>query len=288
MATESQQKNTISGKVVSVESRTGVNRNNMDYIGGTVSIETAQDNIIPVSFYANLKKNDGGMNGLYQSLQTVVSDYKTIATHGREDADVVEVGVPKLAENSFFVRDGQMIRGFQFSSPFFNRKADAGAKGEFNITGEIVRIVEDIKDEIPTGNLTITMLVVGYKNAANLVDFKVEGEKAVNYAKTNFSPGMEVKLTGDIINEEHIDKKTTEAAFGDPIVEEIRRVERKLLVRSATPPVDSPISEEERTTMLAERESRLQQAKEDFMKKNKTNTNTNAKGKGESAANFSL
>ena len=282
MASESIQKNVIAGKLVNIEHRSGKTVKGADYVGGNVMIEVGEDNIVPVSFFATQQKKDGTPNPLYASLQTVIKDYKSIAANGREEADYVEVGVPRLVENSFYVRDGQLIRGFQFNSPFFNRKATVDAKGEFNIVGEIIKVADDIVKDVPTGNLTVTLLVVTYGNTANLIDFQVEGEKAVNYVKTNFSPGMEVKLTGDILVVETIEEKVTEAAFGKPITEEIRKTQRKLLVQSATPPVDSKITDEERQTMLSERESKLQNMKQDFMSKQKGN------GKSSGAANFSL
>ena len=282
MAAESIQKNTISGKLVNIDNREGTTKKGDEYIGGNIHIETGSDNVIPISFFATKNKKDGKPNPVYASLQTVIKEYKSIATHGREEADMVEVGAARLTENSFFVRDGAMIRGFQFGAPFFNRKADITPQGEFNVVGEVVKITEDIVDDVPTGNLTLTMLIVTYSNTANLVDFAVEGEKAVNYVQTNFSPGMEVKLTGDILVMETFDKKVEASAFGEDIVEEVRKIERKLLVRSATPPVESKISEEERQTMLAERESKLQTMKQEFLAKQKGN------GKQAGAANFSL
>lgn len=283
MANESIQKNTICGKLVNIENREGVTKNGDEYIGGNIHIETAPDNVIPVSFFATKNKKDKSPNPVYASLQTVIKEYKSIATSGREDADMVEVGAVRLTENSFYVRDGQLIRGFQFQAPFFNRKAEISPTGEFNIVGEIVKVTEDIENDVPTGGLTVTLLVVTYGNTANLLDFQIEGEKAVNYVKTSFTPGMEVKLTGDILVTETFEKKIEEAAFGPDIVEEIRKIKRTLLVRSTTPPVDSKISEEERQTMLAERESKLQNMKQDFLAKQKGGGN---KAKG--AANFSL
>lgn len=281
MAAESIQKNTISGKLVNIESREGTTKKGDEYLGGNIHIETTPDNVIPVSFFATKNKKDGKPNPVYASLQTVVKEFKSIATSGRDEADSIEVGLARLTENSFYVRDGQLIRGFQFGAPFFNRKAEVTPQGEFNVVGEVVKVREDIVEDVPTGNITLTLLVVTYGNTANLIDFAVEGEKAVNYVKTNFSPGMEVKVSGDILVTETFDKKVEASAFGDDIVEEVRKVERKLLVKSATPPVDSKISEEERQTMLAERESKLQNMKQEFLAKQKGNNKAGA-------ANFSL
>lgn len=282
MAKEHENKPKIQGKLVKIESRSGTTKTGKEYIGGNLHIETGEDNIIPVSFFATPQKNDGNPNPVYASLKTVIDEYKSIDSHGRDEADLIEVGASRMQENAFYVRDGQLVRGFQMSAPFFNRKAKIDPEGTFAMSGEIVKVTDEIIKDEPTGNVIVTLLVVTYNNTANLIDFSIEGEKGVQYAKTNFVQGMEVKLSGDIKVVEVIEEKTEEAAFGAPIVEEIRRTERKLLVTSATPPVESAITEEERSTMLAERESKLQRMKEEFLAKQKGGN----KPKG--AADFSL
>ena len=279
MINETLQQNVISGKVANIEHRDGTMSNGAEYVGGTVEIEVGEDNIIPVSFFATKMKKDGSPNPIYPSLQTVINDYKTIASHGRDEADSVDVGAVRLQENTFFVRDGHMIRGWQFSSPFFNRRAGAESKGEFTVVGEVVDTEDEIINDVPTGNMIVRMMLITYGNTANIIDFAVEGEKAVSYVKANFTPGVQVKISGDILIVEKIEEKTSEAAFGDPIVEQIRTVDRKLLIKSATAPTDSPITEEQRETILAERESKIAETKERFLQKQKG---------AKKSANFSL
>ena len=268
MVNESLQKNVISGKLASIEHRSGTMNSGPDYLAGRVYIEAGEDNVIPVSFFAAELKKDGTPNPVYSSIHTVINEFKSIESNGREEANDIEVGMPRLQENTFFLRDGRRIRAWEFQSPFFNRKTGVEPKAEFTVVGEIVRTEDEIINDVPTGNMIVTLLIVTYGSAANMVDFAVEGEKAVNYVKANFVPGMQVKVSGDIMVVEKIQEKTTEAAFGDAIVEQIRLTERKLLIQSSTAPVESPITEEQRTTMLAERESNLAQSEERAKQKN--------------------
>lgn len=272
----------ISGLISEIEQRTGVTAKGVDYISGKLMIEVSEDNIIPVSFFSTKTKKDGKPNGIYGSLQTVVNEYKSIATNTRDEADSVEITGAKVRENTFFAPDGTMIRGFQLDSAFFNRKVNVTPEATFTVVGEIVAIKDDIVNDEPTGTITLTLLIVGFGNKANLVDFKVEQPKAVAYVKDVFTQGQEVKVSGQVIIEEIITEKKEEAAFGDPIVQTSRRINRKLLVNSATPPVDSAITAEERATMLAEREAALATAKETSAAKNK------GQGKAQTAGNFSL
>lgn len=280
MAIESIQKHVISGKVYNIEHREGTGKGGV-YIAGKVFVETDSDSVIPVNFYASEKKKDGTPNPMYSSLKTVVHDYKSIASSGREDADSVEVGLAKIEENTFFVKDGKMIRDWQFKSAFFNRKADVAPKAEFSVVGEVLDIEDEIINNVPTGNVKVRMLVVGYGNSANIIDFAVENEAAVKYVKSNFASSVEVKLTGDILVIEKIEEKITPTAFGEPIREESKRTERKLLVKSATPPVPSTLNEAELTTMLAEREAKITESKRKFLEKQKGTKPTGA-------ADFSL
>jgi hypothetical protein len=257
---ESINKVTITGRVMEIESRTGVNKNGVPYIGGTIRIETSPDNIIPISFYASEKTSKGEQNRLYKSLETVVTDYKTVHEHG-DQADIVEATNVRIGENIFFPTSDRMVRGFQLNGAFFNRNNAASPKNEFIVSGEIVEVVEDIKDDVPTGTLTVRLLVIGYNDKANILDFKVEDPAGVNYIKATFSAGMEVKVTGTVIIDETIEEIKEETAFGEPIVNTIRRTERKLLITSATAPVESSIPLEERTRILAEREKLIQDKK---------------------------
>lgn len=273
----------ISGKVVSIESREGV-KDGKTYLGGTMKVETAPDNLVEVKFYANEITNKGAANKVYASLQTVVREYKSIETNGREQADSVEITGASLSENAYYTQNLAFVRDFEVRGSFFNRnKQGVDPEATFTVVGEIFSIDEEIKNDEPTGDLIVRMLVVGYGNRANVLDFKVKGEKAVGYVNSTFSKGMEVKVQGTIVVEEIITEKKEEVAFGKPIIEQTRRVRKELVITSATAPVDSMISDEERNTMLAERESMLTGKKAEMEKKNKGTTAAPKTG-----ANFSL
>lgn len=282
MAKISENKVILSGTIASIESRTGIDKNGNTYLAGKLTVEAGPDNLIPVDFYSKEKKNDGNDNGIYKSLQTVVNDYKTIEEHGRDEADGIEVNLAEISEN-FFYSGERFIRDFKIKAPFYNRKAAPENKAEFTIEAEIMQVVDEVVNDVPTGAVIIRGLVVTYGDRANVLDFKLEDEKGVAYAKASFVPGQQVKLHGEIIVREEIIEKETSVAFGDPIVEEKRRTERVLLVTSASAPMASSMTEEERTTMLATRESAVKEAKVKAEKKAKGSTPKKA-----SSQDFSL
>ena len=261
MAKESINIVNLIGKIIEIESRTGLTKKGVPYIGGTVKVETSPDNIVPVGFFAQEITSKGKENPLYKSLKTVAEDFKTVQKDTREVADVIEIGGARLSENIFFPQSDRMVRSFQINGAFFNRKPNADTKNEFIVSGEILQVIEDIKNDVPAGTLTLRLLVVGYGDKANILDFKVEDPAAVKYVQSTFTEGMEVKITGSIVIDETIEEIKEEVAFGDPIIRTTRKTERKLVITSATAPVDSSISQEDKATMLATREFEIQAKK---------------------------
>lgn len=281
MAKQHENKTTIQGQLVRIDSRTGVTKNNQEYLGGKVFVETGDDAVIPVDFFATKTKKDGTPNGLYKSIETMVNEFKSVATHGEEEADSIEVGAGEIKENAYHNDNGALIRGFTIQAPFYKRMGNAQPKAEFIVVGEIISVEDVIKDNVPTGEALLRMLVVGYGNRANIIDFTLNTPEAVQYAKSNFSAGQEVKVQGQIVVEETEPVKEA-TGFGAPIVDENKRSERKLVVLSATPPVSSAITDEERNQMLSQREAMLEEGK------NKKKASAPAQPKSNTASGFSL
>lgn len=262
MATQSTNKVTLEGKLVEISHREDTLANGNKYVAGKVMIQTAEDNIIPVDFFQNEKKKDGGENSVYKGLMTFIKEARTIAKDGIEAADGVSVTTGQLGENSYYpVGAANLVRGFRIGSPFYRTKADAKEENSFVVSGIVLDMPEEIKDNVPTGTLFIDLLIIGYNNRGEVVRFSVEDPAGVSYIKNSTSKGDEVKLAGSILVRETREEKVEQTAFGGPIVEFITKTERKLLVTSATAAHASSVPESELTTMLSEREARLNEAK---------------------------
>lgn len=281
---ESFNKVTLVGKVSEITYRKDVNRNKDNYVAGEIKIETGEDNIIPVSFYQNELTKDGKPNGIYASLMTVIDEFKTIAKDGREAADTVSVTTGKLEENSFYGKDGNLIRQYRISSPFFNRKSGAEPANEFVVEGIVVNTSDEIKNDVPTGRLFVDLLVIGYGDRGNILRLVVEGEKGVDYIKSSVSERDEVKFAGQVLHSEINEQVKEEVAFGEPIIRITTRTEKKLLITSATAARESTASSEEIDTILADREGRLKVAKERAESKAKKEETKTTSTRG----NFSL
>lgn len=270
MAQQSVNKAPITGILVEISHNEGTNKHGQEYIAGRVMLETSPDNIIPIDFYQNVLKKDGSPNGVHKGVMTMINEFRSKSKDGREAADLVEVGAARIEENSFYTQGGGLVRGFRISAPFFQRaKAGANPENSFIITGIVLNMVEEIKQDVPTGSLFVDLLTIGYGDRGDVLRFTIEDEKAVNYLKNSLSNGDEVKFAGEVKMTETTVEKTEEAAFGAPIIEYDTRYERKLLVRSMTPATTPTIPSEEIQTILAAREGRMAQSKADAEAKNK-------------------
>lgn len=268
MAKESTNVIKIAGQIVEIDSRQGVNKKG-GYIAGKILVKTAEDNIVPVGFYANLKKNDGNTNPIAISLQSIVETYKTINEHGPDEADHVEITSAQISENTFYREDGREIRGFQLKSAFFNRKPSVEPESKFVVSGEVLRVMDEIVDDVPTGRAILTLLVIGYGNRANVIDFVVEGATKVDYVKATYSEGQEVKIEGNVVVQEIVQELKEEVAFGDPIVRTRTSSLYELQVTGGTAPQDSSIPEAEKVEMMSVRKAKLEEAKAAKMNKGK-------------------
>lgn len=288
MAVESINKVTLAGLVVDIAVRTATNKNGQEYVAGRVTIETGPDNLIPVEFYQNKLTKAGSANSVYKGIITMSEEFKTIAKDGRDAADFVSINVGQLGENSFYSQSGALIREFKINSPFFNRKANGEEENQFIVSGIVMNMVDEVKSDLPTGRLLIDLLAIGYGNRGDLLRLVVENEQGVEYMKRSLAVGDETKFAGEVIIAETRTEKIEEVAFGSPIVQHDVRIEKKLVVTSATPPKPSSVPEDELQTILAAREGRLAKAKADAEAKNTSNNNTSKPGSAATNRNFSL
>lgn len=244
----------IAGKIIEIEKRTGT-KDGVDWISGTVKVETGKDNIIPIGFYSSALTKEKKPNKIYASLQTVCDSYKTVAAG--EEADTIVIDSAQLSENIFFPSPETLIRGFQIQSSFFNRKTvvagDEHAK--FTLTGTVVSVVDEIKNDLPTGRLILKLLVVQYGDKADIFDLVIDKPEAVNYVRNTCSEMDKLKVQGDIIITEELEISEEPTAFGEPIEQVKRKTTRELIVKSATPPTPTDLTREQVDELLKKRET---------------------------------
>jgi len=244
----------IAGKIIEIEKRTGT-KDGVDWISGTLKVETGEDNIIPIGFYSAALTKDKKPNKIYASLQTVCDSYKTVAAG--EDADTVVIDSAQLSENIFFPTPETLIRGFQVQSSFFNRKAVAAGEehAKFTLTGTVVSVVDEIKQDIPTGRVILKLLVVQYGDKGDVFDLVVDSPEAASYVRNTYSEMDKIKVQGNIVITEEVEVIEEPTAFGDPIEQVKRKTTRELIIKSATPPTPTDLTAEQVSELMKKRET---------------------------------
>lgn len=132
-----------------------------DVITGDLKIQTGETNVITFRVYTPSLKKDGTSNKIYESMQTVMNEYKSIADVGRENADVVRVTAGQLTPNTFYGSNGQEVYGFQYRSSFFNRVNNPNVD-DFKAEAELEIFIRSITEENDKdGNATGRLIIKG-------------------------------------------------------------------------------------------------------------------------------
>jgi hypothetical protein len=242
-----------------------------DYISGDLLIEISPNNIVPVNFFSFKYKKDGAPNRIYGSLENVIETYKSIAKHGREEADKIRITGGKIEANEFYNASGQLISTFRIRSNFVNRvSGEFEPQASFQVETYIQGITEEVKDDVPTDRVIINGVVPMYKGKISLLKFFVENDAGKEYVQKNYSKGDTVKLAGILDNEIVEINRTQEMEFGGDIVDTYTRIKRELIVNKG----GKPYEEEEKfdtaliKQAMTQREVDLNTQKEQTMAKN--------------------
>jgi len=259
-------------------------KNGKNYIGGNLIVEVKNDasvadgvSQVPVNFFAFEFKKDGNPNKIYQSLASVMNNYKSAAEVGRENADYVSITGGRIEENFFFTQDLRFISTFRISSNFVNRaKEKELGKGTFEVETYINSIDEE-EDPINPENsrLVIVGLVPNFFGRVYRLRFYVDGEKAQNYVNSNYSPGDTVKLGGELVNRQIKTTYTEEMEFGEDIVRTYTNSRKELVAIQGSAPFEETTAWKEENIKAAAQErqneiDRLKQEKESQQSQSQT------------------
>lgn len=144
---------------------------------------------------------------LYQGYKTVMEEYKSIAVHGRENADKVKIeGNVEL--NEYLANDNK-VKGFNIlNATFFHRLAPTEYEGDMailDISG-VYNGMKEVKDAdgIPTGEYKINLLSLKYNSdtkdndKVNELKDLIISEEGAEYLQSMFTEGDAVALSVDL------------------------------------------------------------------------------------------
>lgn len=245
------------------------------YISGDIIIDVGEDNLVPINFFTYEMKKDGNKNKIYQSLQNVIENYKSVAKHGN-DADRIKVTGGRIEGNDFYNASGNLISTFRIRSNFVNKiTGEYKPQASFKIEASILSVADEIKDDAPTDRLQVMGVVPMYGGKISVITFYVVDPKAIAYIKSNYNKGETVNLIGAIDNQQIETTVVEEMEFGDDVINTYNRIKRELIITNGTKPYSELPDKEAKAfdaatikQALIQREVELKQKLEEVQAKN--------------------
>lgn len=157
-------------------------------------------------------KSDGTENGLYKSLQTIHSEYKTKVANG-ELADLVKVDC-SLEMNDYYAKGKDEVVSFpQVKGFIISRVTDKNTAhmAQFKVAGYVESIVD--KDN---GNADVNIVSIGYGSKAFPLTITVPAETAGIF-KSIYYVGSTAEFNFDLIDSVEVIKETQQVGFGKPM-----------------------------------------------------------------------
>ncbi|PLR72196.1 hypothetical protein [Bacillus sp. UMB0728] len=232
-----------------------------------LDIEVAENEIHTVHGMSQYKKKDGSDNGIAKGYNTVIEEYKSVASHGRDEADKVRINQGKIGVNEYYGEDG-MLRSFpQLSSNFFNRLSAGDAfepKAEFEVEIFVKSVVPEMKDDEETGRAKIKAIIPVFGGRVIPFEFVVS-EEGAEYVQDNYEVGSTTKVFGNIVNFKEKKVVLEKAAFGKDKEKVTYNTVREYLVNGGVDPYEEDDAKaytvEQIQAAMVERETYLEEMK---------------------------
>lgn len=183
-----------------------------------LDVEVAENEVHTVKGMSSYTKKNGSENGIAKGYKTVVEEYKSVASHGREEADKVRITQGRVGVNEYYGQDG-ILRSFpELSSNFFNRLSAGDTfnpRAEFEVEIFVKSVVPEIKNDDETGRAKVNAIIPMYGGKVIPFEFVV-GEDGAGFVEDNYTPGTTAKVFGNIVNFKEVKETEVEVAFGKP------------------------------------------------------------------------
>ena len=192
----------ISGILIQKEHKQGVNANGKEYLSAKLTVRVGEGEH-KVEFYANKLTKDGNISKLYDSLTTVVNDYKSAEEVGIDNADRVHITNAEVSINRYVDDMGQLRESRKINGKFCSRhtSGEFTEKAYFELLG-VVYSTQQITNEDGELDLVKIKLIVdkGYNNQIDIIEVVVREKDALDYVAENFTKGRVLKTSGDLVN----------------------------------------------------------------------------------------
>lgn len=250
---------TVTGKLVKNNIEEFQTKKGEDAIGGSLVLRTADNSEHEIGFFAYKFKKDENKNFtmeesyFYKEYLNAMNNLKDIEHCSvGENPDVISITDGFFTDNDFKdPNSGNVISNNKISARFINKVEPKDhdstvLEAKFEVEGIIDSISNEVKKDIPTGNLVITILSFNqrqtdYKDSNSyeidhLIPVKmiVDSSMATAFRQAGYYEGGYAKFVGVIINTVEIVKQVEKAAFGTDIEKEVKSYIRKNEIKSGT------------------------------------------------------
>ncbi|MCI3197712.1 hypothetical protein GXP75_18980 [Bacillus sp. HU-1818] len=227
---------TIEGTLAEIRHTEWKNGNGLNI---ELDIEVAPNEVHTVKGFSKYKKDDGTDNAIAKGYQTIVSEYKSIAEHGRDEADKVRITQGKIGLNEYYTQ-GNLKSYPQLTTNFVNRldaNEEFNPKAEFDVELFVKNVTEEKVKGEETGRVNLNGYIPVYNGKVIPFTFVVSKEGS-QYVEDNYEKGATVNVFGKIINYKEQKVTTKAAAFGEDKKEITSITKREYLVTGGDDPYD--------------------------------------------------
>lgn len=241
---------------------------------------------IPIELYANKDCSKGGVNPIYNNGQGF-KDFISLSAAGDKPERATRISIGADGKNGGSISENVYIPAGTDKEMSITKFRMLGAKkatskdvdcATFNLNNVVIGSVKEEvnRDGENTGRLKVKVILVGYQGRVDVVEFIAESEnsQAYDFISENWNKGDTVNMTGRIKYSVKDEVKKTEQAFGEPVVERHTVNVKELIITGGSMPNDEAQSYDmgDIQQALAERQARIEQAKQKANSVNKQKT----------------
>lgn len=229
---------------------------------------------LEVRFFSNKFKNDGNPNKIYQNLEKVMNEYKSVAAVGEEEADYIKIDGGKIEMNEYVSQNTHEVVSFPRISGLFVNKITNKQNYQPEASFEVVFVVanqaepEIDKDGNETGAYKLVGILPQYGGKVDVVPFKAVSPNTIDVISSYWQPGDTVKAIGKLNFSVETETVTQEidVDFGEPQVKtytNTHRVSDLIIIGGKQDPLDEEFAYDasEISEALANRKARLDEMK---------------------------
>ncbi|MVZ95577.1 hypothetical protein CTI30_18565 [Bacillus velezensis] len=204
-----------------------------------LDIEVAPNEVHTVKGFSKYKKADGTDNAIAKGYQTIINEYKSIAEHGRDEADKVRITQGKIGLNEYYSQG--ILKAYpQLTTNFVNRldaNEEFNPRAEFDVELFVKNVTEEKVKGEETGRVNLNGYIPLYGGKVIPFEFVVT-KKGSQYVENNYEKGSTVNVFGKIINFKEQTVTTKTAAFGEDKKEITTNSKREYLITGGNDPYD--------------------------------------------------